>query len=152
MSSFSFCPSPYERSATSARHSPSYEDLRTNYREDKENKRRLAQAINETDMETFKTLYRHVDPNFAIPRKGREPIIPIFRVLVVNDRLHKNSKYKGWIPRRLLMLELLLQRGADPTITDTKGNTPLDFANKEEAAILKKYATQRSLITHVLNQ
>ncbi|TET35757.1 hypothetical protein E3J61_01590 [Candidatus Dependentiae bacterium] len=149
--SLNFCPSatpPPIHPATSCK------DLEENYEADTKRKLKLARAINETDFKSFKELMfayfdhkdNHVDPNFAIPRKSKkkEPIIPIFRVLEANDHLHRGVQYHGNVARRLLMLQLLLGKGANFDVTNRKGQRPIDLANEAERALFEKYGTQKS--------
>lgn len=156
--SLNFCPSatppPVHRSL-------SYEDLERNYGVDTERKYQLARAINETDFATFKELYCRVNPNFAIPRKrkGKESIVPIFRVLEVYDH-SPLCQYSGHICKRQLMLRLLLEKGANFDVTNRKGQRPLDLANEKEKDIFRKHEEKRKELliaklmtfTHVLDQ
>lgn len=144
ISSFGFCPSPTPPPPMPR--SLSSEDLEKNYHKERE-KFQLAQAINETDFGTFKELYDRVDPNFAIPRKGKDPIIPIFRVLELHDQFPPNRRNHGHNCRRLLMLQLLLKRGADPNVSRKDGLHILDLANAAEKKILKQHGAYKATIT-----
>ena len=140
--SLNFCPSatpPPIHPATSC------EDLERNYKKDTKRKLKFAHAINDTDFATFKELYCCVDPNFAIPRKrkGKESIVPIFRVLELYDH-SPLCRYSGHICRRQLMLRLLLEKGANFDVTNRKGQRPLDLANEAEAQLLQRYGAQKS--------
>ena len=42
------------------------------------------------------------------------------------------------------MLQLLLEKGADYTVTNKKGKNPIDLANKAERTILKNYGACKS--------
>jgi len=110
----------------------------------------LAKAILDEDFNSFvELMYAHVDPksdpvnpNFAVPRKNKEPAIPIFEVLKHN--LSKNCESLDQIRERLFMLKLLLINGADPNTPNMKGLRPLDLANEAETALLEKYGAQKS--------